>query len=193
MSRCRLSPARSKNAPSQLRSWGETPTLRWWPTCRWGCVFAWNLSILNIWFTKVHMAVKHGIQIGQAINSLCSRGENQDQAAGGSSLDDGAQVTSFSSCCILATSSQRGGVATRRARTFSQPARSPEKKVAGRRGRWQPNSDILRAFFLLFKLSAKVTFPLKRIGTPLHRLQQGLVWNWTGAFYPQVLSSQESQ
>jgi len=69
---------------------------------------------------QVHMAVKHGIQIGQAINSLCSRGENQDQAAGGSSLDDGAQ---------------RGGVATRRARTFSQPARSPEKKVAGRRGR----------------------------------------------------------
>ena len=135
MSRCRLSPARSKNAPSQLRSWGETPTLRWWPTCRWGCIFACNLSILNIWFTKVHSAVKHGIQIGQAINPLCSCGENQDQPAEGSSLDDGAQVTSFFSRCTIATSSQNGGAATRRARTFSQPARSLEKKVAGRRGR----------------------------------------------------------
>ena len=135
MSRCRPLPVRWKSALSQLRSWGETPTLRWWPTCRWGYIFACNLSILNICFTKVHSAVKHGIQIGQAINPLCSSGENQDQAAGGSSLDDGAQVNSFSTRCILATSSQNGGAATRRARTFSQPARSLEKKVAGRRGR----------------------------------------------------------
>ena len=40
--------------------------------------------------------MKHGIQIGQAINPLHPNVENQDQAAADSPLDDGAQVTSFS-------------------------------------------------------------------------------------------------
>jgi len=69
---------------------------------------------------QVHSVVKHGIQIGQAINPLHPNVENQDQAAADSPLDDGAQ---------------NGKAATRRARTFSQPARMPENKVAGRRGR----------------------------------------------------------
>jgi len=69
---------------------------------------------------QVHSVVKHGIQIGQAINPLHPNVENQDQAAADSPLDDGAQ---------------NGKAATRRARTFSQLARRPEKKVEGRRGR----------------------------------------------------------
>ena len=35
--------------------------------------------------------MKHGIQIGQAINPLCSCGDDQDLAVRDSPLDDGAQ------------------------------------------------------------------------------------------------------
>jgi len=70
---------------------------------------------------QVHSVVKHGIQIGQAINPLCSCGDDQDLAVRDSPLDDGAQ--------------QNRAAVTRRARTLSQPAMSPGKKSVGRRGR----------------------------------------------------------